>query len=228
MGDRTGNLWHLPIQLPPTPSTTYGPPPGLPTLSASNHLASANNSPLSTANPSPTASLTTSLNAYQMPLDNPGIMLFWQKCLGSPTKSTLVQAAVKGLLPWSVLTPTYIRKWYVPSIATSKGHLHRMKAGVQTTHIPISSQPTITPTAPDANTLTINISTFNMRNALHTDTQAAITKKHCVLIATVPRFHFIHIIAMPANPTNAQIVPDYNKLHQNSPYNFAATSVTTS
>jgi hypothetical protein len=160
-----------------------------------------------------------------MPLDNPGIMLFWQKCLGSPTKSTLVQAACKGLLPWPILTPTYIRKWYVPTIATSKGHLHRIKAGIQTTHPPISPQTPIPITPPDANTFTINISTFNMRNALHTDAQAAINKQYCVLIATVPRFHFIHIIAMPANPTNAQFVAEYTKLHQEYALKFPELAI---
>jgi hypothetical protein len=52
-----------------------------------------------------------------------------------------------------------------------------------------------------------------MKNALHTDAQANIDNTHAVLIATVPRFHFIHIIALPKNPTNAHFVTEYDKLH---------------
>ena len=193
MGDRQGNLWHLPVQLPPT-KPTYGLPPGLHSSPSAHQLTSVtDNQP------------AASFNAYPMPQGNKGLMQFYQRCLGNPTKSTLVQAAVKGLLPWPTLTPHFIRKWYVPSLATSQGHLHRMKAGVQSTHATIiPDSETTTPSPPtNPNILTINLSTFNMHNALHTDAQANIDKTHAVLIATIPRFHFIHIIALPKNPTNA-------------------------
>ena len=123
-GQRHGNLWHLPIMS--TTPHSIDPPPGL--THPSTALVGQSPDPTLSNLPEPSA---TAYNSYPFPQSNHDWMLFWQMALCNPTKSTLVQAAVKGLLPWPSLTPAFIRKHYVPTLATSKGHLHRLKAGTQ-------------------------------------------------------------------------------------------------
>ena len=136
-GPRVGNLWTLPV-LPALPSPQRDSPPkhDPPTPFAQNPC------PFPKSKHVPTA-----YNMYPMPLDQRGICLFYQQCLFNPTKSTLVRAAIMGL-PWKILTPEFIRKNYVDTLACAKGHLHRQKQGIQSTSPIIKPPPPSSPTIP--------------------------------------------------------------------------------
>jgi hypothetical protein len=59
---------------------------------------------------------------------------FYHACLGSPSDSTFLTAAMKGYLETLPgLTPSAIRKYPPNSIATAKGHLDRIRQGIRST-----------------------------------------------------------------------------------------------
>ena len=210
-GQRVGNLWYLPPTMPQPPPST--PPPGYPTQPS--HLP---------------MHIQALLNVYPMPTTQKGRMLFFQKALCSPTKSTLTQAAVKQLnLPWPDLTPASIRKNYVDTIATAQGHLHRQKAGVRSTRpnptAPIARQTLPTTPTPLKHPTNIVLSTFDMSAALHTDTQGAINKTHCFLIGIIPNKKFIHIVAIPANPSNKDLMVQFELIRDEYAIRFPAEAL---
>ena len=61
---------------------------------------------------------------------------FYQGCLFSPTKSTLLHAAKQGnFIAWRGLTPQNIQKYYKPTIFTAKGHLNQERKNLQSTKL---------------------------------------------------------------------------------------------
>ena len=75
-----------------------------------------------------------------MPTDNAAICLFWQRCFGSPTKSTLLRSAHRQsfskLFPH--LTTKFISKYYQHTAATAIGHLNRLRQNQNTTKPPVA------------------------------------------------------------------------------------------
>jgi hypothetical protein len=85
--------------------------------------------------------IAAALNAYPIEPTNAAQCLFWQRCLFSPCKSTLVTAATQIDLASSfpVMTSTFIRKNYVHTAATPMGHLNRTRKNLKSTKNPPSN-----------------------------------------------------------------------------------------
>ena len=62
------------------------------------------------------------------------LIQFYQGCLFSPTKSTMLQAARNDhFINWPGLTPENINKYYVKTPYVSKGHMNQERQGLQST-----------------------------------------------------------------------------------------------
>lgn len=124
---RTGSLWTIPIT--PTQHTTSTQKPRLP------HVLPYSQTPVA-------------LNLYPISADHAATCLFWQRAFYSPCKSTMMHAARAGLFQeagLSILTPTFISKHYVNTVATAKGHLNRTRQNYQSTKSPSSAVAVMSP-----------------------------------------------------------------------------------
>ena len=138
---RTGSLWTLPysMPLPESPPSKFGYPPGLARTRINPDL------------------IHSAYNLFPIPTTSAGRCLYYQQCLGSPTKANMVKAAVDGHLTRSFpeLTPAFIRKSYVVTEATAKAHLQRTRQHIHSSRVtpPPSSRP-LEPTQLITNLLT--------------------------------------------------------------------------
>ena len=211
-GQRNGALWSIPA----LPAYKFiSPPPGL-----SRAIKYA---------PSAWHIQATAFNAYPMPSTQKARMLFYQMALGNPTQFMLLRALKHKLpLPWPELTTDYVRRFYINTIATAKGHLHRTRKNIRPTHASISQsrQPKQSPTDKPVILFTIDTKdAFNTKTALHTDTTGAINDTHVIFCAIFPHIGFIHYIAMTKNPTNAALVEQYIAIREEYAARFPADSL---
>lgn len=96
----------------------------------------------------------TAFNLYPIPHDHAATCLFWQRAFYSPCKSTMVNASLAGLFHaagLTALTPDFIRKHYVDTVATAKGHLNRSRKNYQSTQATTISTPPPDLAAPTPN-----------------------------------------------------------------------------
>jgi hypothetical protein len=94
------------------------------------------------------SSLTsTALKSYELP-NNAALCLYYQRVLGSPSKSTMVRAALAGnFASFPGLSAKLIQKHYVKTAATAMGHLARTRANLRSTRSPLPA-PDSTPSDP--------------------------------------------------------------------------------
>ena len=93
--------------------------------------------------PTTPANIPSSLscfNVYPIPADNAAICLYWQRCFGSPTKSSFIRAAHRQSFAklFPLLTPKFISKNYQHTAATAIGHLNRHRKNQHSTQPPVS------------------------------------------------------------------------------------------
>ena len=112
---RTGSLWTLPTSFVTTPGPS--PPPTL---------------------LPPPAALQHAYNLFPIPKTNAGKCLYYQQCLGSPTKAGMVNAALNGYLTraFPELTPAFLRKNYVETLATAQASLQRSRKNLRSHKAP--------------------------------------------------------------------------------------------
>ena len=142
---RVGSLWTIPVSYP-----------------TSRHRAPA------------LPAAPTAYNLYPIAHDHAALCLFWQRSLYSPCKDTMIQAATAGLFQaagLTVLTPAFIRKYYVPTVATAKGHLNRSRQNEQSTQPKAhpASPPGITIPPPTPSSSPIRLAIFQPTGQHYTD-----------------------------------------------------------
>ena len=148
---RTSTLWTIPVNNPNLP-----PPPGFPAHTAFIAQPTFTNEHFAN-------------NAYPKGITNASIMLFWQRTFCSPTKSTFVRAAMNPSFQraFPIPTSTFIRAYYVDTVATAKDHLNRRRQGLQSTKVPPKPQPT--PPPQQINTKNIFVHVFKPTSTNYTD-----------------------------------------------------------
>jgi hypothetical protein len=126
---RTSHLWTLPIEPIATKTSQTAVKP---------HF----NSTIARANVDHTV-----YNMFPVPRTEAGKCLFHQQCLLSPTKSNLVRAAVNGYLTkvFPILTPDFLRKNYVDTLATAQAYLQRNRQHVTAKGLFTRPKPPISP-----------------------------------------------------------------------------------
>ena len=71
------------------------------------------------------------------------LIQFYQGCLFSPAKSTLLKAVNNNnFITWPGLTPTNVQKYYKDTVYTAKGHLNQEKQNIQSTKLKMNPIPT--------------------------------------------------------------------------------------
>ena len=178
---RVGALWTVPVDY-----STHPCPPRAPSL--------------------PTAS--TAYNLYPISTDNAAICLFWQRSFYSPCKQTMLSAASAGLFQaagLSILTPSFIRKHYVHTVATAKGHLNRSRKNEQSTQpVPISPPPGITIPAPTASSSPIRLALYQPTGQHYTDATTTFP-------SSPSRYHLLIMYHYDANYIHIEIIESFTQ-----------------
>ena len=154
---RTGSLWTIPIN--PTQHTAETQKPRRP------HALPYPQTPVA-------------LNLYPISADHAATCLFWQRAFYSPCKSTMMHAARAGLFQeagLSILTPTFISKHYVNTVATAKGHLNRTRQNYQSTKSPSSAVTVMSPPPGLPKPKDIRIAIFEPTGQHYSDAAATTT-----------------------------------------------------